>query len=92
MKEKKHFPLESKNDDFLSGYLDTNTGQVPKDTNSNPVTRQTFMISVSNLDKLRNFVHTKRKYEDYNYSQRQALEDALNMLFSSLDNIEVREP
>ena len=52
------------------------------------LTRQTFMIKVSVLNRLKDFVHTKRKNEDYNYSQKKAIEEALLMLF---DTTEIEE-
>jgi len=53
-------------------------------------TRQTFMISEVQLDKLKDFVHTMKKTKDYNYSQKQAISDALNLLFGSVQTIEKR--
>jgi len=53
-------------------------------------TRQTFMISFDQLDKLKDFVHTVRKNRDYRYSQKQAIQEALDLLFGTMDNIEKR--
>ena len=94
MKESKSFSLKGtqKSSNFLDGYLSDETKKdsqiVSKPSES--YTRQTFMIKESTLNKLKDFVHTKRKNEDYNYSQKQALEEALNLLFDTIDVIEKR--
>ncbi|WP_258099559.1 hypothetical protein [Marinoscillum pacificum] len=96
MKKGKSFTLGNdagKSNDFLSDYLQPGNTKEEKKSQSSiseTTTRQTFMIKVSSLEKLKNFVHTKRKYEDYNYSQKQALEDAFSLLFDTLDRIEER--
>lgn len=45
--------------------------------------RQTFVLSRSHLEKLRDYVHARRSEGDYNYSQKQALQEALDLLFAS---------
>ena len=45
--------------------------------------RQTFVLSQDHLEKLRDHVHARRIGGDYNYSQKQALEEALDLLFAS---------
>ncbi|MBO3273265.1 hypothetical protein [Hymenobacter defluvii] len=44
--------------------------------------RQTFVISQQYLDRLKDFVHTKRSNGQYEYTQKQALHDALDRLFA----------
>jgi hypothetical protein len=69
----------------------TNASRVkPLKENDEKVTRQTFMIKETTLNKMKDFVHTKRKNEDYNYSQKQALEEALHLLFDTI-KIEKRD-
>jgi hypothetical protein len=46
--------------------------------------RQTFVVSSSQLEQLRDFVHARRVQGDYEYSQKQALQEALAMLFASV--------
>jgi len=43
--------------------------------------RQTFIIGQQYLNRLKDFVHTKRMSGQYEYTQKQALHDALNCLF-----------
>lgn len=50
--------------------------------------RQTFIISLSNFERLKNYVHTRRVNGEYDYSQKNALEDAFELLFQTLDIIE----
>jgi hypothetical protein len=45
--------------------------------------RQTFVLSRGHLEQLRDFVHARRAQGDYNYSQKQALQEALDLLFAS---------
>ncbi|SMG49421.1 hypothetical protein SAMN05661096_03609 [Marivirga sericea] len=52
--------------------------------------RQTFLLSKEHLNKIKDFVHTKRKNGDTNYTQKQAVQDALNLLFNSVEVIEPR--
>lgn len=54
------------------------------------LTRQTFMISEADLDKLKDFVYTKRIQGVYNYSQKMAIRDALQLLFTSVEKIDKR--
>ena len=80
-------------DDFFSNFEDSNEKPEPvlsNDKKAKKYTRQTFLISDDHLEKLKDFVHTKKLREDYNYTQKQALENALDLLFESIDNIEER--
>lgn len=45
--------------------------------------RQTFVVSMTQLEQLRDFVHARRAQGDYEYSQKQALQEALALLFAS---------
>jgi len=45
--------------------------------------RQTFVVGSRYLEKLRDHVHARRAGGDYEYSQKQALQEALDLLFSS---------
>lgn len=45
--------------------------------------RQTFVVSSTQLEQLRDFVHARRAQGDYEYSQKQALQEALALLFAS---------
>ncbi len=97
MKESKSFGLngpKSAPSSFLDDYVSNDPKvQEPKQVvNPESVTRQTFMIKESQLTKLKDFVHTKKKYHDYEYSQRQALEEALTLLFRTVENIESYQP
>lgn len=51
-------------------------------------TRQTFLIDKEQLNKLKDFVHTKRLKVDYSYTQKRAVSEALELLFASVDEIE----
>lgn len=44
--------------------------------------RQTFVLSRGHLEQLRDFVHARRVQGDYTYSQKQALQEALELLFA----------
>jgi len=45
--------------------------------------RQTFVVSSAQLEQLRDYVHARRAQGNYEYSQKQALQEALNLLFAS---------
>jgi len=45
--------------------------------------RQTFVLSRGHLEQLRDYVHARRAQGDYTYSQKQALQEALDLLFAS---------
>ena len=46
--------------------------------------RQTFVVSSTQLEQLRDYVHARRAQGNYEYSQKQALQEALSMLFASV--------
>lgn len=52
-------------------------------TESNHGVRQTFVVGAQSLEELRNFVHAKRAAGAYWYSQRQAIEEGLALLFAA---------
>ena len=47
--------------------------------------RQTFVFSRGYLEQLRDYVHARRTQGDYYYSQKQALQEALNLLFAQAE-------
>ena len=49
-----------------------------------PDVRQTFIIGTDYLDKLKDLVYTKRVSGQFDYSQKDALHDGLDMLFASM--------
>jgi uncharacterized membrane protein len=51
--------------------------------------RQTFIVGQQYLDRLKDYVHTKRMSGQYEYTQKQALHEALDKLFEGA-TIEVR--
>jgi hypothetical protein len=72
-----------------------NTGNIINISNTNtapviPVAveerdlRQTFVVSSAQLEQLRDYVHARRAQGDYEYSQKQALQEALSLLFASV--------
>lgn len=46
--------------------------------------RQTFVVSSTQLEQLRDYVHARRAQGNYEYSQKQALQEALSLLFASV--------
>ncbi|NVO85422.1 hypothetical protein [Hymenobacter terrestris] len=52
--------------------------------------RQTFVLSPGHLDRLRDYVHARRVKGEYNYSQKQALQEALDLLFATVDSVPPR--
>jgi hypothetical protein len=49
--------------------------------------RQTFIVSTSNFEQLKDYVHTRRVNGDTYYSQKNALADALALLFQTIEII-----
>lgn len=45
--------------------------------------RQTFVLSRGHLEQLRDYVHARRSQGDYTYSQKQALQEGLDLLFAN---------
>ncbi|WP_017729771.1 hypothetical protein [Nafulsella turpanensis] len=58
--------------------------EVPKDL------RQTFVIREDYLEKLKDYVHMIRVTEDSYYTQKDAMHEALDMLFESAGEIKPR--
>jgi hypothetical protein len=52
-------------------------------TKEEKVIRQTFMIGDSHLDTLKDLVYTKRKSGEFEYTQKDALHQALDLLFAT---------
>lgn len=52
--------------------------------------RQTFVVSSGQLEQLRDYVHARRVTGDYEYSQKQALQEALSLLFASVPQVPPR--
>jgi len=52
--------------------------------------RQTFVLSRGHLEQLRDFVHARRAQGDYTYSQKQALQEALDLLFAGAAPVPAR--
>lgn len=66
-----------------------NTGNTNAESVDLPVSeerdlRQTFVVSSGQLEQLRDYVHARRATGDYEYSQKQALQEALSLLFASV--------
>ena len=57
---------------------------------SSPGVRQTFVLSPGHLERLRDYVHVRRVEGEYNYSQRQALQEALDLLFATVGSVPPR--
>lgn len=45
--------------------------------------RQTFVLSRGHLEQLRDYVHARRSQGEYTYSQKQALQEGLDLLFAT---------
>ena len=52
--------------------------------------RQTFVVREDYLEKLKDFVHMKRVTEDSYYTQKEAMQEALDLLFSEVGEIPSR--
>ncbi len=70
----------------------------PPAAESSQGVRQTFVVGAQSLEQLRDFVHARRASGDYWYSQRQAIEEGLALLFATRgpviqrpDHIQARE-
>jgi hypothetical protein len=62
----------------------------PPAVESNQGVRQTFVVGAQSLEQLRDFVHARRASGDYWYSQRQAIEEGLALLFATRDPVTQR--
>jgi hypothetical protein len=79
--------------DFLDLLEDENPGKKPTRDDqkvAQPATaelpetvRQTFIIGTGYLDKMKDLVYTKRRAGEFEYSQKDAIHEALDMLFNS---------
>lgn len=61
------------------GLSPENLASVDTDTDG---VRQTFVVSKRHLEHLRDYVHARRTQGEYTYSQKQALQEALDLLFA----------
>jgi len=52
--------------------------------------RQTFIIKSDHLEKLRDYVHLKRQQGDSMFTQKDALQEAFELLFKKIGNIPSR--
>lgn len=52
--------------------------------------RQTFIIQADHLERLRDYVHLKRQQGDSLFTQKEALQEALELLFKKAGNIPSR--
>jgi hypothetical protein len=79
--------------DFFTQFEDSQSQNdfEKKENSKKEYTRQTFLIDKEQLNKLKDFVHTKRLKVDYSYTQKRAVSEALELLFASVDEIEKRD-
>ena len=59
------------------------TGGLTSASNASEGVRQTFVLSRGHLEQLRDYIHARRAQGEYTYSQKQALQEALDLLFAS---------
>jgi len=52
--------------------------------------RQTFIIKADHLEKIRDYVHLKRQQGDSMFTQKDALQEAFELLFKKIGNIPSR--
>ena len=52
--------------------------------------RQTFIIKSDHLEKIRDYVHLKRQQGDSMFTQKDALQEAFELLFKKIGNIPSR--
>ena len=64
--------------------LESSTGITAATSEAEGV-RQTFVLSRGHLEQLRDYVHARRAQGDYTYSQKQALQQALDLLFANAE-------
>ena len=93
--QKKPRNISNTNNTGNTGNID-NTGSNKESTNAvstpavEPVgasaasdgVRQTFVLGRGHLEQLRDYVHARRAQGEYTYSQKQALQEALDLLFA----------
>ncbi|HLR01103.1 MAG TPA: hypothetical protein VK102_12100 [Sphingobacterium sp.] len=79
---------------LVEGSRDSNIGNTVLQSNTgntgNKDTRQTFILSVKSLEKLKDFVHYRRLQGQTNYTQKQALQEALRLLFETVPQLPER--
>ncbi|MDO7877720.1 hypothetical protein Q5H93_23490 [Hymenobacter sp. ASUV-10] len=61
----------------------SNTGTITPSVEESAGVRQTFVLSRGHLEQLRDYVHARRTQGDVYYSQKQALQEALELLFAT---------
>jgi hypothetical protein len=69
--------------------LPASTTPADKSANSRNV-RQTFVLDGDYLERIRDYVHARRSLGDYRYSQKQMLEEALDLLLASQNPVPPR--
>ncbi|RYE90706.1 MAG: hypothetical protein EOO37_02280 [Cytophagaceae bacterium] len=72
------------NTDNSKNTSNTNVEAADSETPEERDLRQTFVVSSGQLEQLRDYVHARRATGDYEYSQKQALQEALSLLFASV--------
>jgi hypothetical protein len=65
-----------------AGVASTSAPVAPTPSAAPDGVRQTFVLSRGHLEQLRDYVHARRAQGDYTYSQKQALQEALDLLFA----------
>jgi len=67
------------------------SSSAPPSLNEEPKSiRQSFVIQDDYLDKLKDFVHFKKHTENPYYTQKEALQEALDLLFQTVNQIPER--
>lgn len=79
--------IEEKNN-YVTGVTSITTSKNDINKDSSKDLRQTFIVCESSFERLKNYVHTRRVNGEYDYSQKNALEDAFALLFQTIDIIE----
>ena len=64
------------------------TPSMLEDITSNSSVKQSFMIDTEYFEKLKNYVHTRRVNGEFDYTQKSALHDAMDLLFQTIVIIE----
>ena len=64
------------------------TPSILEDITSNSSVKQSFMIDTEYFEKLKNYVHTRRVNGEFDYTQKSALHDAMDLLFQTIVIIE----
>jgi hypothetical protein len=81
-------------EDFFSNFEKeneiANSESISKKQEKFSYTRHTWIVRKDLLETLKDYVHSRRLKGETDFSQKQALEDALELLFQSIDKIEKR--